>query len=613
VPPPPHNHPLKNDKTVAKDTSDVKKETKREHLTVYPSPRLPDSPSKEPTDIPTHQPTISPTKSSNHAKMYHLVMSDEFNVPHRTFQDGTDPLWTAMDKNDYTNGALHYYSPDNAVTDENGNLLIKTEAKETAFVGFNDKTGEKIINTKHFKSAMLQSWNKFCFTGGIVEAEIQLPGSPDVGGLWPAFWLLGNVARHTYVGSTNHIWPWSSNVCTEKAFHAQRINGCMKAEHYGLKPNVGRGSPEIDIFEVQAGSIKANTGPFFKSSVGQPFLSTSYQVAPGRPHDRPGGGYWPAPWQWYRGLYGGANSSLNILFYGDYNHFRGDPDTGIKDYWSDAISYNHQLSEKHFKTNVKYRVEWELPDEEDGTDGYIRWFIDDKFSFHINGTGIVEAGTGSTISTEPMYIIMNTAVSTEWGFPSKCPANCPCKNYNCNSEKFQETCGFSQGFCKMMTNISNTPTYKVNYVRVYQNPKDPKHKVGCSTPERPTKQYIESHQDLYKTENDDKPLKPIVTGKGKCSPFESNGTCGGSTRGYCSLSRTCECHSGWTGPHCLVPIGFDPINYEHDDNFSDLEFTGPYISASILWIGMLSFVVIILFAPTFKRRLDGWTPIEDNE
>ena len=35
-----------------------------------------------------------------------LVFSDEFEVPDRSFRDGDDPRWTAMNKNDYTNTAL---------------------------------------------------------------------------------------------------------------------------------------------------------------------------------------------------------------------------------------------------------------------------------------------------------------------------------------------------------------------------------------------------------------------------------------------------------------------------------------------------------------------------
>lgn len=317
-----------------------------------------------------------------------------------------------MNKNDYTNGALHYYHPDTIVT-KDGDLQITTEAETTIFAGFNDTLGKNVISKKNFKSGMLQSWNKFCFTGGIVEAEIQLPGKHDVAGLWPAFWLLGNIARHTYVGSTAHVWPWSSNICTDKSRSAQRINGCMAAQHFGLEPKLGRGAPEIDIFEVQAGPIKRNTAQFLESPVGQPFASTSFQVAPGRFKNRPGGGSWPGPGQWYEGLTGGVNTSLNIQFYGDYNHFRGDSDD--KDYWSDAVSFNHQLDETFFQRKMKYRVEWELPDNITQTDGYIRWFINDRFVFDINGTGIIEAGNGATISTEPMYIILNTAVSKEWG------------------------------------------------------------------------------------------------------------------------------------------------------------------------------------------------------
>ena len=34
--------------------------------------------------------------------------------------------------------------------------------------------------------------------GGIIEASIKLPGKSDTGGLWPAFWLMGNLGRATY-------------------------------------------------------------------------------------------------------------------------------------------------------------------------------------------------------------------------------------------------------------------------------------------------------------------------------------------------------------------------------------------------------------------------------
>ena len=50
---------------------------------------------------------------------YELVFSDEFTESGRNFKDGEDGVWTAMDKNDYTNSALHYYKPE-AVQTEDG-------------------------------------------------------------------------------------------------------------------------------------------------------------------------------------------------------------------------------------------------------------------------------------------------------------------------------------------------------------------------------------------------------------------------------------------------------------------------------------------------------------
>jgi beta-glucanase (GH16 family) len=115
-------------------------------------------------------------------------MSDEFNVGGRTFDDGHDPIWTSLEKNDYTNDALHFYSKDNTYTDSKGNLIIKTEFAKTVIVGFDDVSLTRKRVTKRFKSSMLQSWNKFCFTGGIIETEAIFPGDSDVAGLWPAFW-----------------------------------------------------------------------------------------------------------------------------------------------------------------------------------------------------------------------------------------------------------------------------------------------------------------------------------------------------------------------------------------------------------------------------------------
>jgi hypothetical protein len=159
-----------------------------------------------------------------------------------------------------------------------------------------------------------------------------------------------------------------------------------------MEVGVGRGAPEIDIFEVQPGNIKANMGPFLKTPVGQPFMSASFQVAPGRPSNRPGSGEWPGPGQWYEGLKGGNASALNILFYGNYNHFRGDYDPTKSDYWSDAISFNRQLDDRFFTDPHKYRLEWQVPT--DDRTGYLHWFLDEELVLAIDGQGLLNASLG---------------------------------------------------------------------------------------------------------------------------------------------------------------------------------------------------------------------------
>ncbi|CAN0058786.1 unnamed protein product [Hapterophycus canaliculatus] len=130
----------------------------------------------------------------------------------RSFDDGHDPRWTAMHKNDYTNGALQFYSHDMCET-RDGALYITTDNTEIEFQYYD--TPHKTYKTleKSYVSGMMQTWDKFCFTGGIVEIRAILPGKSRVGGLWPAMWLMGNLARATYTASSDFTWPWSYNKC----------------------------------------------------------------------------------------------------------------------------------------------------------------------------------------------------------------------------------------------------------------------------------------------------------------------------------------------------------------------------------------------------------------
>lgn len=181
-----------------------------------------------------------------------------------------------------TNEALHYYRPANART-VNGSLSISTTLSTNKYKAFNEKTLKYYSDAKHVQSAMLQGWNKFCITGGIVEFSAKLPGDPKTGGLWPALWMLGNLARATYVGSSNYVWPYSYNVCDEKNAHSQKISACSKVSHYGLEKGRGRGSPEIDILEAMMGSDEKLPS----TNVTRPYFSTSLQIAPGLEGGRP--------------------------------------------------------------------------------------------------------------------------------------------------------------------------------------------------------------------------------------------------------------------------------------------------------------------------------------
>jgi len=209
-------------------------------------------------------------------------MSDEFNRPGRTFEDGDDPAWTALDKSDDDSnaaggGSLHFYNSSMVTTTKEGMLEIRSVLETTEWEHSDEKTRETKHVKKFFKSGMLQSWNKFCFTGGIVEVDVIFPGDPFIGGLWPAVWILGNLGRATYEASTNNLWPWSYNKCDRKLQNAQTISACNAQNHYGLNPYQGRGSTEIDLIEVMSGFAAlplSGTGP----PISYPFATLTLQV-----------------------------------------------------------------------------------------------------------------------------------------------------------------------------------------------------------------------------------------------------------------------------------------------------------------------------------------------
>jgi hypothetical protein len=386
--------------------------------------------------------------------------------------------------------------------------------------------------------------------------------------------MLGNLARATYVGSTDNVWPWSYDKCSRSLQKQQEISACNVVNHFDLEAKKGRGAPEIDILEAMPGKEVLSNTP-----INRPYYSASLQTSPGLPNDgsRPDNGKAPVHRnKWYHdGISYGENTSLNIFFYGTKLENAHAPD---RSYQTDAISANHQLEKKHFNSFHNYRLEGAT-----GSEGYLRWYLDGKLIYGIKSDTLNL--TGTSIPDEPMYLIFNTAMSKTWGFPAPCPVNCPCSCFDCR--KSECLCGTPNRMC------NNFPAhFLIDYVRVYQSPSIPGQKVGCSTPERPTSKFIKGHADRYKQASDDVPLKPIVQGGGAClrdeqcraqSRTSTYNILSGSGEGLQEISldsssksvltggvchkKKCRCTEGFVGPHCQVSDAGDDVVWEDPDEW----------------------------------------------
>ncbi|CAI5723524.1 unnamed protein product [Hyaloperonospora brassicae] len=233
---------------------------------------------------------------SSRGRKWDLVMSDEYNVANRSFRPGDDHIWTSLEKPDGVNGALEIYSHNMTSTkcDSDGTcyFYIKITDEVNVFKVYNMYTHPPGYENAYFyyRAAMVQSWNKFCFQGGMLEVRAQLPGAvskesgnPDLAlgesgqvkttefyPTWPGIWMMGNLGRAIFSASTNRMWPYSYDKCEPDVFNPenQRISACNDNPGYGLNPNQGRGAPEIDLLE--GGGLA---------------ISSSLQIAPGMPTD----------------------------------------------------------------------------------------------------------------------------------------------------------------------------------------------------------------------------------------------------------------------------------------------------------------------------------------
>ncbi|KAF1322551.1 Beta-glucan synthesis-associated protein, partial [Globisporangium splendens] len=223
---------------------------------------------------------------SSRGDSWELVMSDEFNSPERSFQPGEDHMWTSLEKPDGVNAALEVYSHNMTSTacDDDGTcyFYIKVIDEPSAVQIWNNYQNPPGYKDAKFfyRSAMVQTWNKFCFQGGMVEVRAQIPGAvgansgnPDLAGgphahasmlkyypTWPGIWMMGNLGRAIFTASTNRMWPFSYSECNSDVFNSsnQRISACDANPGSGMHPYHGRGAPEIDILEGGGTDISAS-------------------------------------------------------------------------------------------------------------------------------------------------------------------------------------------------------------------------------------------------------------------------------------------------------------------------------------------------------------------
>ncbi|KAF8958562.1 beta-glucan synthesis-associated [Flammula alnicola] len=390
-----------------------------------------------------------------------LVFSDEFNTDGRTFYPGDDPFWEAVDLHYWGTNDLEWYDATQPTT-KGGALRLTIEKVDP-------------INNHNltYRSSMIQSWNKFCFTGGLIEAAVTLPGSNQVSGLWPAVWTMGNLGRAGYGASLDGLWPYSYDSCdvgtlpnqtfpgtatpvaaTENGDPAngnalsylpgQRLSACTcpGESHPGPMRTdgsyVGRAAPEIDIFEALVDSEGGK-------------VSLSAQWAP------------------FNAAYTWMNTSDYITIYNTTSTVLNPYKGGAFQQTTSGLSLSNQACyELGAQCFSVYGFEYQP-----GFDnGYITWINDNKASWTLRGPGM-GADTQTEISarqvpTEPMYIIANL--------------------------------GFSMNFAALdLEQLTFPATMSIDYIRVYQ-PKDSIN-IGCDPKDFPTATYIETYQEVYTNPN----------------------------------------------------------------------------------------------------------------
>lgn len=406
---------------------------------------------------------------------YVLVMSDEFESPGRGFSAAAnDSRWTAENQYYAATQDHEVYKP-SAVTTANGSLVITTsQGEQWAYTQLEDGTAVNV--PQNISSGMVTGWNKQCITGGYVEIRARLPGDTMVSGLWAAMWMMGNLGRPGYLDSTVGKWPYSYSNASDcppasqpwSTLAPQAISACpdhppaTTRAKWGLLPGQGRGVPEMDIAEViiPGGNTATSKKP--------PRITQSLQMAPLLP---PGLNWVDPAFYSERGLPMGYSlpgatvppfDTTITQWWGDLTPANSSyPRPGSQ--LSDVYSSQSSLNDSYYEGMHTYGVLWE-PGQ------MIRFYIDGVATFEVNKTALVGACNAAgqcvaerLIPEEPMYIILNTALSDT--------------------------------FTPVSANLPLPAHFLIDYVRVYQS--QDAVNVGCNPASHPTARYIACNRDQY--------------------------------------------------------------------------------------------------------------------
>lgn len=375
------------------------------------------------------------TKKSLKGETWNLVFSDEFNAEGRTFYDGDDQFFTAVDIHYAGTQDLEWYTPD-AVTTANGTLNLKLDAFKN--------------HDLFYRSGMVQSWNKLCFSEGILEYSARLPYYGKFEGLWPGMWAMGNLGRPGYMASTNGMWPYSYNECDAgitknqsspdgiSQLPGQRLPLCVCDGEDHPSPGTGRGAPEIDAIEARGASSGSDMGT----------ASQSWQVGPMD--------IWYYPDYNFVEIY---NSSVTVM-----NTYTGGP---LQQAVSGTTTLNNDWYEK--KGLGQYiNIGFEYLNGRD--DGYLMWFIGDQPSLTVYSYALSPNGNVGwrDMPKEPMALVMNLGLSNSWDAIS-------------------------------WPDLEFPVTMSFDYIRIYQPPN--KKNIGCDPDGYPTTSYILEHPKAYQDMN----------------------------------------------------------------------------------------------------------------